>query len=83
MYGRETRMLLNHCLEQGVSMAALSRRFGISSLAVSAVAALAAQGGSLQGKHRCSASRVSSVVRVAGFRREWGRGLSEWLEPRA
>ena len=30
MHGWETRMLLKHCLERGVSQAELSRRFGVS-----------------------------------------------------
>ena len=30
MHGWETRMLLKHYLERGVSKAALSRRFGVS-----------------------------------------------------
>ena len=30
MYGWETRMLLKHYLDQGVSKAELSRRFGVS-----------------------------------------------------
>ncbi|MYI68126.1 MAG: hypothetical protein F4103_05020 [Boseongicola sp. SB0673_bin_14] len=30
MHGWETRMLLKHCLDQGMSKAELSRRFGVS-----------------------------------------------------
>ena len=98
MYGWETRKLLKHYLDQGVSKTGLSRRFGVNRrtihhwigtgissrcAGVFAAAAGGAQAGFLQGNHRRASRGVPDGVGEAVVRRGPRDGLSGRVQARA
>ena len=62
MHGWETRMLLKHYLERGVSKAALSRRFGVSRRTIHAWVAPVLEGTMVAG--RCNGTEACSSFEV-------------------